>query len=40
MTVPQPVFVEETFNTLVPSVTFNNDISTVTTRPPVIEKSK
>ncbi len=40
MTVPQPVFVEETVNTGKLSCVLNNDISTVMARPPLIEKSK
>jgi len=38
--VPQPLFVEETFKTLLRSAALRSKISTVTTRPPVIEKSK
>lgn len=38
MTVPQPVFVEETFKTGTLSCVLNNDMSTVMTRPPLIEK--
>src|SRR5262249_6677765 len=40
MTVPQPVFVEETVNTGTLSCVLNSDMSTVMTRPPLIEKSK